>query len=101
MGWAFYLVTLLPVIGLVQVSVQGMADRYSYVPSLGVFVAVVVDWSPGSDARALRPRKRIHWRAARCRGVGSRCVAAYGDRGLAADALLAQTRSRSTSARSP
>ena len=40
-GWCWYMVTLLPTIGLVQVGSQGMADRYSYVPLVGVFLLVV------------------------------------------------------------
>jgi Flp pilus assembly protein TadD len=40
-GWLWYLVTLLPVIGIVQVGGQGMADRYTYLPLLGIFIAVV------------------------------------------------------------
>lgn len=40
-GWAWYLGTLIPVIGLVQVGGQAMADRYSYIPSIGLFVMVV------------------------------------------------------------
>jgi tetratricopeptide (TPR) repeat protein len=39
-GWLWYLGTLVPVIGLVQVGGQAMADRYSYFPLLGIFVAV-------------------------------------------------------------
>jgi protein O-mannosyl-transferase len=39
-GWLWYLVTLLPVIGLVQVGTQAMADRYSYFPLIGIFLAV-------------------------------------------------------------
>ncbi len=39
-GWLWFLVTLLPVIGLVQVGGQQIADRYSYVPSIGIFVAL-------------------------------------------------------------
>ena len=39
-GWLWYLVSLLPVIGLVQVGAQGMADRYTYLPLIGPFVAV-------------------------------------------------------------
>lgn len=39
-GWAFYLGTLVPVLGLVQVGFQGHADRYTYVPLIGVFVAL-------------------------------------------------------------
>jgi len=40
-GWFWYLGTLVPAIGLVQVGVQSMADRYTYLPSIGVFIAVV------------------------------------------------------------
>jgi len=39
-GWFWFLVTLLPVIGLVQVGAQAMADRYTYVPFIGLFVAI-------------------------------------------------------------
>ena len=39
-GWCWYLGTLVPVIGLVQVGSQSMADRYAYVPLIGVFIAV-------------------------------------------------------------
>jgi len=44
-GWLWYLVTLLPVIGIVQVGDQAMADRYSYVPLLGIFI--VASWLIG------------------------------------------------------
>ena len=40
-GWLWFLGTLVPVIGLVQVGSQAMADRYAYVPLVGIFVAVV------------------------------------------------------------
>jgi tetratricopeptide (TPR) repeat protein len=36
-AWGYYAVTLLPVIGIVQVGLQAMADRYTYLPSLGPF----------------------------------------------------------------
>ncbi len=39
-GWLWYVITLLPVIGLVQVGSQAMADRYTYVPLIGVFVMI-------------------------------------------------------------
>ena len=39
-GWFLYLGTLVPVIGLVQVGLQSMADRYTYVPLIGLFVMV-------------------------------------------------------------
>ena len=37
-AWAYYLITLLPVIGLIQVGRQPMADRYTYLPGLGPFL---------------------------------------------------------------
>jgi len=37
-GWLWYLGTLVPVIGLVQVGAQAMADRYTYVPLIGLFI---------------------------------------------------------------
>jgi tetratricopeptide (TPR) repeat protein len=51
-GWLWYLVTLVPVIGLVQVGLQSRADRYTYIPLTGVFIALV--WS-GADLGK-------HWR---------------------------------------
>lgn len=39
-GWAWFLVTLVPVIGLVQVGEQAWADRYAYLPLVGIYVAV-------------------------------------------------------------
>jgi tetratricopeptide (TPR) repeat protein len=42
-GWSWYLVALLPVIGLVQVGGQSHADRYTYVPLIGIFVMIA--WS--------------------------------------------------------
>jgi tetratricopeptide (TPR) repeat protein len=40
-GWLWYLGTLVPVIGIVQVGRQSMADRYTYIPSIGIFIIVV------------------------------------------------------------
>ncbi|MFL6531604.1 MAG: tetratricopeptide repeat protein [Chthoniobacterales bacterium] len=40
-GWLWFLGTLVPVIGVVQVGGQAMADHYTYLPSIGLFVAVV------------------------------------------------------------
>lgn len=39
-GWFWFLGTLVPVIGLIQVGAQSMADRYTYIPSIGFFVAI-------------------------------------------------------------
>jgi tetratricopeptide (TPR) repeat protein len=40
LGWLWFIVTLLPVIGLMQVGQQAMADRYTYIPSIGFFLIV-------------------------------------------------------------
>jgi tetratricopeptide (TPR) repeat protein len=40
-GWLWFLGTLVPVIGLVQVGSQSMADRYTYIPFIGLFVMIV------------------------------------------------------------
>jgi Flp pilus assembly protein TadD len=44
-GWLWYIVTLIPVIGLVQVGGQAMADRYTYVPLIGLFIMGI--WGMG------------------------------------------------------
>jgi tetratricopeptide (TPR) repeat protein len=41
-GWFWYLGTLVPVIGLVQVGSQSMADRYTYIPLIGIFM--IISW---------------------------------------------------------
>jgi hypothetical protein len=63
-GWMWYLLTLLPVAGLVQVGLQSTADRFTYVPSIGLSIAVVwgvaellvllpgADWAIGGLAAA-------------------------------------------------
>src|SRR5205823_6731479 len=40
-GWFWYVVTLLPVIGIIQVGLQARADRYTYLPQIGLIIAVV------------------------------------------------------------
>jgi protein O-mannosyl-transferase len=46
-AWGYYSLTLLPVLGIIQVGEQAMADRYTYLPSLGPFlvVGIVAAWS--------------------------------------------------------
>jgi len=39
-GWLWYLVTLAPVVGIVQIGRRAMADRYTYIPLIGIFVMV-------------------------------------------------------------
>ena len=54
-GWLWYLGTLVPVIGIVQVGTQAMADRYSYLPLVGLFVALA--WAL-HDLTEADPRRR-------------------------------------------
>jgi tetratricopeptide (TPR) repeat protein len=42
-GWLWYLGTLVPVIGLIQIGTQAMADRYTYIPLIGLFIMIA--WS--------------------------------------------------------
>ncbi|MFZ0314733.1 MAG: tetratricopeptide repeat protein [Candidatus Korobacteraceae bacterium] len=53
-GWFWFLGTLVPVIGLVQVGEYAMADRYAYVPLIGIFVMIA--WSLADWARARKIR---------------------------------------------
>lgn len=56
-GLLWYLGMLVPVIGLVQVGAQAMADRYTYLPSIGIFI--VVAWGACELAGKLRYRKVV------------------------------------------
>jgi Flp pilus assembly protein TadD len=53
-GWLWFLGSLVPVLGLVQVGAQAMADRYTYLPLTGVFLAV--SWQGAALARSRRRR---------------------------------------------
>jgi len=57
MGWLWFVGTLVPVIGLVQVGEQSMADRYTYVPSLGVLVLTL--WGACELAQSWRCQKVV------------------------------------------
>jgi protein O-mannosyl-transferase len=54
-GWLWYIGALVPVIGLVQVGDQALADRYTYIPLIGLFIAIV--WGLGDffESRRTRP----------------------------------------------
>ena len=56
-GWLWYLGTLVPVIGLVQVGEQAMADRYTYVPLIGLFIVVV--WGFADLVKGWRSRRWV------------------------------------------
>lgn len=54
-GWFWYLIAILPVIGIVQVGLQARADRYTYLPTIGLILMLV--WS-GEDAWRRWPKAR-------------------------------------------
>ena len=56
-GWFWYLVMLLPVIGLVQVGEQGHADRYTYLPHIGLFLLAV--WLAADLVAVHQARSRL------------------------------------------
>jgi protein O-mannosyl-transferase len=57
-GWLWFLGTLVPVIGIVQVGAQSMADRYAYIPIIGVFTIFV--WC-GAKLAAARKSQPAFW----------------------------------------
>jgi tetratricopeptide (TPR) repeat protein len=56
-GWLWYMGTLLPVIGIVQVGLQARADRYTYVPLIGLFI--IAAWGISELSKEWRYRKEI------------------------------------------
>jgi len=56
-GWFWYLGTLIPVIGLIQVGNHAMADRYTYIPLIGLFI--IVSWGISDLSRKWRYRKQV------------------------------------------
>src|SRR2546426_11548606 len=74
-GWLWYVVTLLPVIGLVQVGDLAMADRYTYVPLIGPFIMLA--WSAAEIAR-----RRPAWRSMLAASAGVLLAGCAGATGL-------------------
>ncbi len=58
-GWFWFLGVLVPVIGLVQVGGQSMADRYSYIPLIGLLIIIV--WGLDDFLRALKFPSLLKW----------------------------------------
>lgn len=56
-GWLWYLCTLVPVIGLIQVGQQAMADRYTYIPLTGLFI--MISWGVADLSRKLHYRHEV------------------------------------------
>jgi tetratricopeptide (TPR) repeat protein len=61
-GWLWYLGVLVPVVGFVQVGLQSMADRYSYLPSIGLNLAIV--WGLADLGRAVLGDRMRRWAGA-------------------------------------
>jgi Flp pilus assembly protein TadD len=60
-GWFWYVGTLVPVIGFIQIGEQSIADRYTYIPSLGILIAIV--WSAHQWIQSVRWRERVAFAA--------------------------------------
>lgn len=57
-GWLWFLVTLLPMIGIVQVGTQALADRYAYLPFVGLFLVMVWSAADWANQRHISPPLR-------------------------------------------
>jgi tetratricopeptide (TPR) repeat protein len=54
-GWLWYIVALLPVIGLIQVGLQSMSDRYVYLPSIGIFI--IICWAANDFTKSWKNQR--------------------------------------------
>src|SRR5256886_14931558 len=62
-GWFWYLIMLIPVIGIVKVGLQGHADRYTYLPQIGLDIALV--WMIWDLSKSCLPRRNASAKAGR------------------------------------
>ncbi|MFZ1918221.1 MAG: tetratricopeptide repeat protein [Terriglobales bacterium] len=58
-GWFWFLGTMVPVIGLVQVGEASMADRYAYIPLIGIFIMIAWSLDDWAEARKVRSVWRV------------------------------------------
>ncbi len=77
-GWLWYLGTLVPVIGLVQVGGQSMADRYTYIPYIGLFI--ILAWGVSAATVGWRRRETILSLVAAA-GLAAALVSSWGQAG--------------------
>jgi tetratricopeptide (TPR) repeat protein len=63
-GWFWFMGTLVPVIGIVQVGNQAMADRYAYIPAIGLFIMIA--WGLAEAFHYLKAPLRLKFAAAGC-----------------------------------
>lgn len=88
-GWVWYLVTLVPVIGFVKLGDAAMADRYTYIPLIGPFVALT--WGARDLAKRLRlPRSVVP--AAACGILAACAIVTHGQIAHWRDSLALFTR---------
>lgn len=88
-GWMWYLGTLVPVIGLVQVGGQAMADRYTYIPLVGLFLMAA--WGTWDLLAGIRQGRAVYaagWVAI----VLCLCAASYAQAGYWRDSVTLFTR---------
>ena len=77
-GWFWFLGTMVPMLGLVQVGNQAMADRYAYLPTIGLFVIAVwaaADWAEARQHLSETPGCRRSRRASRFRRAHAHSIA--------------------------
>lgn len=63
-GWFFFVISMIPVIGIVQVGFQEMADRYTYIPAIGLLIAVA--WGFAAGVQRLKAALWVPALAAAC-----------------------------------
>ena len=86
-GWFWFLGTLVPVIGLIQVGGQAMADRYTYIPLIGIFILIV--WA-AAEALDTGPAARMAAPPPDGRPAGRVALAAAGLAAIAACVVVTQ-----------
>ena len=64
MGWFLFVITLIPTIGIVQVGRQAMADRYAYIPCIGIFI--IIAWGLSSIAETITISRTVTASVALC-----------------------------------
>ncbi|MGA9752796.1 MAG: tetratricopeptide repeat protein [Acidobacteriota bacterium] len=74
-GWLWFIGMLVPVIGLVQIGAQARADRYTYLPSIGLFIAIA--WGLAEAMPARRWARNVILAAAACWFAGLVALSAF------------------------
>ena len=77
-GWLWFLGTLVPMIGIVQVGVQAMADRYAYLPFIGLFIMICWLLADLADRRRITPAWQCGNQSRDSAGAGNRRAPATG-----------------------